>query len=81
MVLNNRRRKLNDNDYGLDKEAFVFVVLEVWTKVIEAVIGVLFEVRSYQDWRIFVEEDADYAQGPKPDAFVAVLNGLEEVAQ
>ena len=44
-------------------------------------VSVLFEIGSNQHRWIFVEEDADDAQGPQPDALIAVLDGLEEVAQ
>lgn len=81
LVLNDRRRQFDDDDYGFDEEAFVLVVLEVGAEVVEAVISVLFEIGSNQHRWIFVEEDADDAQGPQSDAFIAVLDGLEEVAQ
>jgi hypothetical protein len=47
VILNDGRRVLDDNNDGLDECAFVVVVFEVVTEVIEAVIGDLFKERSY----------------------------------
>lgn len=55
MVLDDGRGELDDDDNGLDKEAFVLVVFEIGTEVIEAVVGILFEVGSYQHRRILIE--------------------------
>ena len=49
--------------------------------MVKAIIGILLEIRRYQDRRVAIEEDTNYTKGPKANGLVTILNCLKQIGQ